>query len=193
MFANLCKSIGVGRKGWDDCPECERLRAEVEMLKQWYKEAYRGLEVQHNEKICHMQEHTRLKQIEAAVAAKSHPARKVLADLPAKEIADALGVAPTYVYAMKKNLTKAMADRIIEACGDGTAPPGKAAELARQYREAQKPPATYAEEKGLAIRGKPGRKLSPSMDLVKQLLEVKGAFLVIPLAALDKLKGAGHD
>jgi hypothetical protein len=48
------------------CPECERLRAEVEMLKQWYKEAYRGLEVQHNENICLMQEHTRLKQIEAA-------------------------------------------------------------------------------------------------------------------------------
>jgi len=121
----------------------------------------------------------------AAAAAKNHPARKVLADLPAKEIADALGVATTYVYAMKKNLTKVMADRIIEACGDGTAPPGKAAELARQYREAQKPPATYAEKKGLVPK-KPG-KLSPSMDLVKQLLEVKGAFLVVPL------EGITHD
>jgi len=102
----------------------------------------------------------------------------VLADLPAKEIADALGVATTYVYSMKKNLTRAMADRIVEACGDGTAEPGKAAELARQYREAQNQPEP----------AKPaGRKLSPSMDLVKQLLEVKGAFLVIPL------EGIAHD
>jgi len=115
-------------------------------------------------------------------AGKNHPAQKVLRDTPVKEIAAALGVAPTYIYSMKKNgMSLKMADRISDAFGDGSLPPGKAEELARQYREAQNPPES-------AKPGKPaGRKLSPSMDLVKQLLEVKGAFLVIPL------EGIAHD
>lgn len=48
-------------------------------------------------------------------APKAHPARQVLAEHTAKEVADALGLKPATIYAAKQDLKLPLADRIAEA------------------------------------------------------------------------------
>lgn len=52
-----------------------------------------------------------------------HPARKILADHTAQEIADALGVKPAAVYAARKDLRLPLADKIVEAFATPVSPP----------------------------------------------------------------------
>jgi len=203
-----------------------------------------------------------------------HPARRILKEHPAKEIADALGVSAASVYQMKRNLNQAQADRIAEAFGapapaekkpepkekkngafvTGDHPAWDIIEKHSAWEIAAKCGVTVETIEGIAEKGlRPGlaeaivaafpdlseermkevlreaasagegdgtipyfrepaempeqedppsagpcrrwvdpnvkRKPDP-MDLLRQLLEVEGAFLVVPL---DKLKGAGHE
>jgi hypothetical protein len=198
----------------------------------------------------------------------------VLADLPAKEIADALGISAASVYQMKRNLNQAQADRITEAfgapapaekkpapkekksafvtgdhpawdiiekysayeiadkCGvsvdtiDGIAESGLRPGLAEaivaafpdlsedRMKEVLREEALrndgempYLAQPGEPVLDEPEpgplkswidpsvkKQADPVMGMLRQLLQVEGAVLVVPLAALAKLRGGvGHD